>query len=243
MIKDFLTYIKENQGSPVDGRYGFYMFLHTLDEMKFSFIKSGNYLNTGNFLYFFRTEWIKKPIDVLDGFEFKDSVKNTFRTYGKISNEKLSFYFGIRNGILEYGFYNDLKDVIYKTGQLNIKDNELRQIKSYSCLAMISGVLRIASTKTLTLLHEIKKDLKYFFEDKTSKGIIILTTMRLRKVISKELLKDNMKNSDDLTNTFVEWCNKYPWGKKIEAYIDDSEDDVSFYIKIKSKNSDKPVVL
>jgi hypothetical protein len=240
MIKNFITYITENQ-STIDGRYGFYMFLNTLDELKFSFIKSGNYLNTGNFIYFFRTEWIKNPIDIKDEFEFKDSIKNSFNTYNKISKDKLCFYFGIRNDKLEYGFYNDLKDVIYKTGEFPIKDAELRQIKSYRCLAMISDILRIASIKTLVILHDIKKDMKYLFEDKTSKSLTILTTMRLKKIFDKESLKEYKE--DDLITMFVNWCNKYPWGKKAEAYIDDNENEISFYVKIKTKNSDKPITL
>jgi len=89
------------------------------------------------------------------------------------------------------------------------------------------------------ILFVIKKDLKYLFEEKNSKGINILTTMRLRKIIEKSLLKDQ----EDLEKYFNEWCSKYPWGKKIESYIDDSGDDVSFYIKIKPDNSDQPVVL
>ena len=101
MLKDFQTYIKENQNAPVDGRYGFYMFLHSLDELKFSFIKTSDYLNTGNFNYFFRTETIKNKLDVLDNFEFKESNKNTFKTYNKLQSERLTFYFGIRNNILE----------------------------------------------------------------------------------------------------------------------------------------------
>jgi hypothetical protein len=242
MIKNYITYLKESQESSIDGRYGFYMFLQTLDDLKFSFVKSGNYLNTGNFLYFFRTEWIKNPIEVLDEFEFKDSVKNTFKILNKLQSEKLSFYFGIRNGNLEYGLYSDLKDMLYKTGQFIIKDNELRQIKSYNCLLLINGVLKIASTKTLILLHEIKKDMKQLFEDKTSNGTTILTTMRIRKIISKDKLIEEMKD-DKLTDYFVEWCKKYPWAKKVEAYIDDTDTNVSFYVKINPKISEKPITL
>jgi hypothetical protein len=241
-MKDFITYIKESQESSIDGRYGFYMFLQTLDESNFSFVKSGDYLNTGNFLYFFRTEWIKNSIDVLDEFEFKDSVKNTFKTFSKLTSEKLCFYFGIRNGNLEYGLYSDLKDVVYKTGQFNIKDSELRQIKSYKCITLINGVLKTASTKTLTLLHEIKKDLKSLYEDKTSNGILILTTMRIRKTILKEFLTEEMKDNKLIT-IFVEWCNKHTWGKKVEAYIDDTDKEIYFYIKIKPQISEKPIVL
>jgi hypothetical protein len=241
MIKNFLTYINETKQEPTnDNRYGFYMYLQTLDELKFSFIKSGNYLNTGNFLYFFRTEWIKNPTKILNEFESKNSIRNVFRIYNKINQEKLSFYFGIRNGILEYGFYNDLKDVIYKAGEFKIKDSELRKMTSYKCLTMISGILKIASTKTLKLLHEIKKDMKYLFEDKTNKGTTILTTMRLRKPINKNLLK----NEKDLDVYFTNWCNDHPWGEKVESYIDDSENDyVSFYVKIKNQISEKPVAL
>lgn len=239
MIKDFLTYIKENQ-EIIDGRSGFYLLLQTLDTLKFSFIKSGNFLNVGNFLYFFRTEWIKNPVNVLNNFESKDLVKNTFRTYSKLKNEKLAFYIGVRNGNLEFGFYSDLKDVIYKTGEFKIRDSELRKMTSFKCVTMINGILRLASIKTLTILHQIKKDMKYLFEDKTSKEISILTTMRLKKVIDKKELDQNY---DDLIKYFVDWCNKYPWGKKVEAYIDDTEDDVSFYVKIKPKESEKPVTL
>jgi len=237
-MKDFLTYIKENQNTPVDGRYGFYMFLYSLDELKFTFIKTGDYLNTGNFLYFFRTEIIRTSIDVLDNFEFKDSNKYTFRTYNKLKDERLSFYFGVRNGILEYGFYNDMKDVIYKTGQFEIKDQELRSIKSYKCLVLINGVLQLTNTRTLKILHEVKNDLKNLFPEVNSKGVTILTTQRLRKTFQKDQIKE-----EKLDKYFSDWCNKFPWGKKVESYIDDSEDIVSFYIKIKPKNNEPSIVL
>jgi len=240
MVKDFLTYIKENnQNHPIDGRFGFYMFLHTLDELNFSFVKTSNYLNTGNFLYFFRTEIIKKPIDISDAFEFKDSNINTFNIYEKINTERLSFYFGIRNNMIEYGFYNDMTDIIYKTGQFEVKDKEVRSIKSYKCLILINGVLSETNTRTLKILQEVKKDLKNLFQDKKSKTITIITTQRLRKIISK----DQLKEEKDLDKYFTDWCNKFPWGKKVESYIDDSEDDISFYIKIKPKNNEPSIVL
>ena len=236
----YSTYIKENnQNHPIDGRFGFYMFLHTLDELNFSFVKTSNYLNTGNFLYFFRTEIIKKPIDISDAFEFKDSNINTFNIYEKINTERLSFYFGIRNNMIEYGFYNDMTDIIYKTGQFEVKDKEVRSIKSYKCLILINGVLSETNTRTLKILQEIKKDLKNLFQDKKSKTITIITTQRLRKIISK----DQLKEEKDLDKYFTDWCNKFPWGKKVESYIDDSEDDISFYIKIKPKNNEPSIVL
>lgn len=237
MITNFSTYINESKKeASIDNRYGFFTFLQILDDMKFSFIKSGDYLNVGNFLYFFRTEWIKNPQIVLQKFESIESIKNIFKVYSKINHEKLAFYFGVRNGILEYGFYNDIKDTIYKTGEFKVRDGEMKKMTSFKCLTMISGILRLSSTKTLIILHQVKKDMKYLFEDKVSKGTTILTTQRLRKIIAKNLL--DMKD-DNLVKHFVDWCNKYPWGKKVEAYIDDSTEDVSFYVKI----IDKPLTL
>ena len=238
MITDFTTFIKEGLNM-IDDRSGFFTLLQILDELKFSFIKTSNYLNVGNYFYFFRTERIKKPMDITSGFESKEKVMNTAKVYNKINTQSLCFYFGIRNGMLEYGLYNDFEDMVYKTGEFKTRDGELRKMKSYKCLALISGVLRISSTKTLNILHQIKKDLKYLFEDKKSKGTYILTTMRIRKIIQKDLLKD----IEDLEKYLVDWCNKYPWSKKVESYIDDSEDDVSFYIKIKPNESDKPITL
>jgi len=238
MIKNYLTYIKENQNAPVDGRFGFYMFLHSLDELKFTFIKTGDYLNVGNFEYFFRTEIIKNQIDVLDNFEFKESNGNTFRTYEKIKDERLSFYFGIRNGILEFGFYNDMTDIIYKTGQFEIKDRELRTIKSYKCLVLINGVLNTTNTRTLKILHDVKKDLKNLFPDIPNKGITILTIQRLRKMIPKDQIKEK-----DLEKYFSDWCSKFSWVKKVESYIDDSEDIISFYVKIKPKKNEPSITL
>ena len=238
MLKDFQTYIKENQNAPVDGRYGFYMFLHSLDELKFSFIKTSDYLNTGNFNYFFRTETIKNKLDVLDNFEFKESNKNTFKTYNKLQSERLSFYFGIRNNILEYGFYNDVKDIIYKTGQFDIKDKEVRSIKAYRCLVMISGILNEMNSRTLKLLYEIKNDLKNLFPDVANKGITILTPQRIRKTINKKDITE-----ENLDKYFSDWCNKFPWGKNVESSVDNSDDIVSFYVKITPKSNEPSITL
>ena len=103
---------------------------------------------------------------------------------------------------------------------------------------MIGGILNEMNSRTLKLLYEIKNDLKNLFPDVANKGITILTPQRLRKIFDKKNITE-----ENLDKYFSDWCNKFPWGKKVESSVDNSDDVVSFYVKITPKSNEPYIIL
>ena len=235
MIK-YYEYIKENQ-LKLDGRHGFFMFLKLIDDLKFNFIKTNHYLNVGKYLYFFTTEHIKNKDKFYDHFRDCLSIKTTCDTAINLKDKRISFYFGIKDNKLEYGFQDDMNRDIYKTGSFEVDDRYVKALKSYKCLVLIVNILKNVNLKNLMLLHEIKSHMKGWYEDKGK--VIILNENILKKTISKENLKEELKDVNALLRKYENWCEKFKWVNKVFYYIDnDDEDNVTFYIKIKPKVED-----
>jgi hypothetical protein len=231
MIK-YYQYIKENNGPKLDGKYGFFMFLKLIDDMKMNFIKSTHFLNTGKYQYFFTTEHIRSKDTFLGYFTDSLSLKTTCETAEQIKDNRMSFYFGIKNNNLEYGFQNDMTREIYKTGLFKVDTRYVRSLKSYKCLVLIEGILKNSNLTNLNLLQEIKSHLKGWYE---GKGIIlILNENIIKKTIDKEELTEELKDVNGLLRKYEKWCEKFKWINKVFYYIDGEDDDnVTFYIKIK----------
>lgn len=233
--KDFIQ--QEKKPLKLDGRHGFFMFLRLIDDLKFNFLKTNHYLNVGKYLYFFTTEHIKNKDKFYDLFRDCLSIKKTCDTAQKLKDKRISFYFGIRDNKLEYGFQDDMTREIYKTGVFDVVDRYVRSLKSYKCLVLIEGILKNANIVNLDLLHEIKSHLKGWYKDKGK--IIILNENIIKKTIDKSYLKEELKDVNGLLRKYEQWCEKFKWVNKVFYYIDsDDEQNVTFYIKIKSKLKD-----
>jgi hypothetical protein len=232
---NYYDYIKENEGPKLDGRHGFFMFLKLIDDLKMHFIKSNHYFNMGKYQYFFTTEHVAKKEDFHGYFTDSMSLRTTCETAEQIKDERISFYFGVKNNNLEYGFQNDMSREIYKTGLFKVDTKYVRSLKSYKCLSLIEGVLKNSNLSNLILLHDIKSALKTgWYEGKGD--VIILNENIIRKTISKEDLKEESKDSNAILKKYEDWCEKFKWAKKVFYYIDNEDDEkVTFYIKVKPK--------
>lgn len=233
----FYEYINENSQIKLDGKNGFFMFLKLIDDLKMTFIKTSHYLNTGKYQYFFTTEHIRNKDDFYGFFRESLSLKTTCDTANDLKNNRISFYIGIKENKLEYGFQNDMNNEIYKTGLFDVDTKYVRSLKSYKCLSLIENILKNASLENLNLLQEIKTHLKYWYEGKGN--ILILKENIIRKSIDKEDIKDELSDVNRLLYKYEKWCERFPWFKKVFFYIDSDDDDkITFYIKIKSKKSE-----
>jgi len=239
MIK-YYDYITENEGLKLDGKNGFFMFLKLLDDLKFNFIKTNHFLNVGKFLYFFTTEHVRNKDKFYDYFRDCQSIKTTCDTALQLKDQRISCYFAVRDGKMEYGFQDDMKRDIYKTGQFDVDDRYIKSLKSFKCLALIEGVLKTANIKNLVLLHEIKSHLKFWYEDKGK--VIILNENMLSKSVKKEDIKEDIKDPIAMLKKYEKWCEKFKWVDKVHYYLDTEDDDnVTFYIKIKPKEVNEEV--
>jgi len=229
---NYNEYIKENNGPKLDGKYGFFMFLKLIDDLKMNFLKSGHYLNVGKYQYFFTTEHIKDKEDFLGYFRESLSLKTTCETAQNLKDQRISFYIGIKNNKLEYGFQNDMKKDIYKTGAFDVNTKYVRSLKSYKCLTLIENILKNSNLKNLNILQEIKIHLKGWYEGKGD--VLILNEHIVKKSIDKEDIKDDIKDINVLLRKYEKWCEKFKWINKVFYYIDSEDDDkITFYIKIK----------
>lgn len=234
MIK-YYDYIKENNEIRLDGKHGFFMFLKLIDDMKMTFIKTSHFLNTGKYQYFFTTEHIRNKELFLDYFRESLSLKITCETAQDLKDIRVSFYFGIKENNLEYGFQDDMKRNIYKTGSFQVDTRYVRSLKSYKCLSLIENILKNSNLSSLNLLQEIKSALKFWYEGKGD--ILILKENIIRKSIDKDDLKKELENVNALLYKYEKWCQKFKWINKVFYYIDNEDDEkVTFYIKIKPKN-------
>lgn len=217
-------------GNSHDGKNGFFMFLEVIDEMKMNFIKSSNYLNIGNYLYFFTTEYIKNKEQLFDIIVDLSSIEILFKTYKNIKDNRLSFFIGIKDNILEYGFQDDMTLLVYKTGYFKINNNFLKNLNSFKCLSLIDGILKITNLNNLNLLHEIKKSLFYWYKDEGQP--FVLNNIIVKKSIDKSVVKHLKPH--ELLYKYERWCEKFKWFNKVYYYIDNDDDDkITFYIKIK----------
>lgn len=232
MIK-YNDFINENI-IKLDGRHGFFMFLKLIDDLKFNFIKTNHHFNVGKYLIFFTTENIKNKDKFYDFFRDCLSIKITCDTAINLKDKRISFYFGVKDNKLEYGFQDDSNRDIYKTGEFEVDYKYVRSLRSYKCLVLIENLLKNFNMKNLTLLHEIKLNLKNWYEGDGK--IIIISDDVLKKTISKDILKEELKDVNGLLRKYENWCEKFKWVNKVFYYIDnDDEDNVTFYIKIKPK--------
>ena len=208
------------------------MFLNLIDELKMNFIKTSNYLNYKNYQYFFTTEHIKNKDKFNELFDKMLSLQNTCQIAQANLDKRLSFYFGILNNKLEYGFQDDSDRTNMKTGQFDVDYRFLRSLKSFKCLSLIQSIFDNSKLFNLNLLQEIKNDLDYWLEGKGD--IHILNELIVTKTIDKEDIKEEIQDNTKLLYKYEKWCERYKWFSKVYFYIDsEDEEKVTFYIKIK----------
>jgi hypothetical protein len=213
----------------LNGKYGFFMFLEIIDEMKNSFI-SEDYLNTSDFIIFFTTDKISDTNKLSDKLEYKQSLDVSYETIKHIGNLRLSFYFGIRDFNLEYGFHDDLKRAVYKTGQFKISSSFLKSLSSYKCISLIRNILKNLSLNDVKRLKSIKSDLKYLFD---GKGIVeILDEERVACTVNKDFIK-----ASNVNDYFDAWCFKHKWYYTTYNYTYEKEKDIDFLVKLKEPDS------
>jgi hypothetical protein len=232
----YRDFSKENtiEKLKLDGKNGFFMFLKLIDDLKMNFLKTSHYLNVGKYQYFFTTEAIKNKESFAGYFRDSLSLRTTCETGIDLKDKRISFYFGIKENILEYGFQDDMSRDIYKTGAFKADTSYVRGLKSYKCLSLVEGILKKSKLNNLNVLQKVKQDLKEWYKGKGN--ILILNEDIIKKSIEKEdFEKEELENINDLLRKYEKWCGQYKWFNKVYYYIDsEDENKITFYIKIKS---------
>ena len=221
----------ENITESLAGVNGFNIFLNIIDSFDFHFHKI-NYLNIGDYFYFFYTDKIEKKHELLDMLEFKKSLPSAYETLKTIINERISFYISIKE-ILEFGFFNIDKDTFHKIGEFPVTSKTIRNL-NHKTLKLILYNLSKVNIKNMKFLHSLKNDFNSLFKD--CQGVIkIMDEYRIKNTFESNIFDGNDLDDDKLTNHINHWGMKYPWYNKVTCYavVDLIEKKVNFFIRIK----------
>ena len=231
--QEFVKLLKENTQTTnieLSGKNAFILFLDVVVEFEHTFMKQ-NYLNTGEYLYFFTTDKITKTYEIIDILEHKQSLKYAYYTLTKLKDMRLSFYFGIKKNMLYYGFYNETNGYVYKVGEFKVTGKFLSTMKNKS-LKTLRQVIEKMNLKNINNLHLMRVDFHTFFQDFNGE-IEILDEERIKKTFDINIFKPEDLDELKLNYTFEQWSRNYEWCNKYYYYSLITDKYVHFYIKIK----------
>lgn len=209
----------------LSGKESFKNFLILVNNFELIFFKKG-YLNTSNYLFFYYTNSIDNNTELLNELKLSESLKSSYLTLKKIKDKILSFYFGIKNDILEYGFYDVSKKIVYKTGKFKIDSTYFKNLPRHKCFSNIRNSIRKINLIKMKNLHKIKEDVKSMWEDKES-VLKVVEDYKVRKSFSKDLF-DNL-DPQILINSAKKYISKFSWNKYVDVDVIIGENMVNFY--------------
>lgn len=215
----------------MSGKYAFDIFLDIISDFDLLFIKQ-DYYNTQDYWYFFTTEKITKYKELLDVLKRKTSLKLAHTTLNSLKDKKLSFFFGVKDYTVFYGFNDEITGEVYEVGKFKTTNKEFKNLKYKKCLKTIRDVIKNSNLKNLKLLHTIKKDFKTLF-NLNDVDIEIIDERRVKSTYSIDIFKIQDRNEDRLAIYMTQWSRKFSWTDKCYYYVRLTEKYAHFYIKLK----------
>lgn len=219
--------IKLYESFELSKKNSFQIFLDVIEEFGYKF-NSQDYMNTGTYSYFFQTDIIKIDIKLLDSFEFKTSLHTAYGTLMKLKGKRISFYFGVKETSLEYGFFDIDAEMVYKIGEFNININYLKSLKN-RCLISIKKQLNNSNIRFVYLLHKVKNLSKDMIKSKGKTKFLD----EYRMVISydKNIFSD--LNDDKLNNFVNNWLIDNKLNKSYIGHVNITDDSIDIYLNVK----------
>lgn len=228
---DFLN--EEQEEVELAGKHAFELWLGIIDDVGNEFTKQ-NYLNTSTYSYFFTTDPISDNMEVVSHFELKQSLNTAYKTLLSIKHDRVSFYFGVRGFKLEYGFFDEIKMLVYKVGIFSITTQFLKNLDEHDCLSIIKRTFRKSNLTNLNKLHEVKKDFESFWNQIEGK-VEIMDEKRIKKSFSLKYFNTEDRDEAKMSISLEKWSFDFPWRKSYYYYAHITEKLVHLYIKIKEK--------
>lgn len=207
----------------------FDIFLEVIDELNYKF-HNQEYMNTGIYSYFFQTDLINIDMKILDLFEFKKSLPLAYPTLKSIKDKRITFYFAVKEMILEYGFFDPDKELVYKIGEFDINVNYLKSLKN-RCIISIKSSLNKSNIRYVFLLNKIKKELLKIFN--VEGKIKVLDEFRIKISYDKKLFKDEDLTEDNMNNYINNWLIDNKLYKNYIGHAVITDDNVNIYINTK----------
>ena len=215
----------------LSGKNAFEILLDIIDENDLNFMKQ-NYLNTSNYSYFFISDKISNKRMMLDTLQRKKSLETAYLTLGSIIDLRLSFFFGIIDKTLYYGFFNEDNKYVYKVGKFTTNDRDLKTLSKHKSMKTIRNVLNNSNLNNLKLLQIIKVDFHTLFENVKS-DVEILDEYRIKNIFEISILENKDRNEIILNKFLEQWSRNFNWSAKCFFYTHLTEKFIHFYIKLK----------
>ena len=223
--------LKENY--ELSGKYSFLIFLQIISNHNYHFIFNELYNELYNYHLFFSTETIKEVDDFIDIFRYKKSLSATHKILKEIRDNKLSFFFGVKDDLLlRYGFVDLNSKRSYVVGEFNIVGNYFNEILKYNAIQYIKKYIKTSNIENLIFLFKIKKEIKKLFKNKK----IIKKEILDNKIIihyNKDQFSEDDLNMNRPYRILDKWILKKKWSGKVEYSIIDDEDPIKVIIILK----------
>lgn len=230
MITKFKIY--ENDLFELSGKHAFLMFLQIVSNHDYHFILNDHYTELYKYHFFFSTETIKGIEEYVEIFKYKHSLSLAYKALLEIKNQKLAFFFGLKdNSTVRYGFVDLDTQRSYIVGEFGVSGAYFRSISKYKALRFINKILQDTNIKKLPILAKIKRNLKSFYKDKKCK--IIIDDSRVIKSMERNNFTEEDLNLNRLYRTLKAWVEKREWKNKVELSVNDDGDPIEFIIIVK----------
>jgi len=221
-----------NENIELSGKFAFDIFLDIISEFDLMFIKQ-DYLNTSDYSYFFTTEKINSVQEILDVMRRKKSLKTAYLTLGKIKDMRLSFFFGVKDYTLFYGYYNEDSRYVYKVGKFRVTPKDLRNYSKKRSFKSIRSTLLDNNLKNLKYFQVIKVDFHTLF-DGVEADVEVIDEYRIKNTYPIEIFQEEDRDENKLSLYLQQWSRNFAWSDKNWYYVRLTEKYAHFYIKIKS---------
>lgn len=230
MITKFKIY--ENDSFELSGKHAFLMFLQIVSNHDYHFILNDHYTKLYKYHLFFSTETIKNVEEYVEIFKYKHSLALAYKALLEVKNQKLSFFFGLRdNSTVRYGFVDLDTQRSYIVGEFGVSGTYFRSVSKYKALRFINKILQDTNVKKLPTLAKVKHDLKSFYKDKKCK--ITIDDSRVIKTMERNIFTDDDLDLNRLYRTLKAWVEKREWKNKVELSVNDDGDPIEFIIIVK----------
>lgn len=228
-----MKYIKTYESYELSGKHSFLTFLQIISNHDYHFILNDLYTKLYKYHFFFSTETIKETNEFVNIFKYKHSLTSSYEILKKISDNKLAFFFGIKDdSLLRYGFLDLDTQRSYVVGEFRISGEYFKSIVKYKAMQFVNKILQNIDVKNLSLLSKIKIDFENFYKSKKSSKIKIEDN-RVIKYYDKDQFTEDDFNMNRLFRILDQWISKKSWRNKVECNVDDTKDPLEFIIIVK----------
>jgi len=232
MITNFNKY-SLNETYELSGKHSFLTYLQIVSNHDYHFISNDTYRKLYKYHVFFSTETITGIEDYVDIFKYKHSLSSAYEILLQIKDNKLAFFFGIKeNSTLRYGFLDLDTQRSYVVGEFMFTKDFFGSISKYKSMQFVNKVIQNTDAKKLPILSKIKQDCENFYKGK-KKTKVEISDNKVIIYITRDQFTDDDINMNRPFRSLDNWASKKMWRNKVECSVDDEGDPIKFILIVK----------